>query len=158
MNSMNNAKYIIIFLLSLWCDILNIVVGILLYGEKPAPTTDTVAVALIVLHLIGILYLLVTMYMTRDIYKYHLGLNRLFMLVPDIILTVQVMSVVNLDPRASHPTRHMEAGFVAAQVFSWISPFVIIAIIYWSDVRFVRTDKTNKYTDIEVSKINIAEE
>ena len=69
MTSMNNAKNMIIFLLSLWCDILNIVVGILLYGEKPAPTTDTVAVALIILHLIGILYLLVTMYMTRDIYK-----------------------------------------------------------------------------------------
>ena len=52
----------------------------------------------------------------------------------------------------------MVRGFITAQVFSWISPFVIIAIIYWSDVRFVRTDKTNKYTDIEVSKINIAEE
>ena len=154
MTSMNNAKNMIIFLLSLWCDILNIIVGILIYGENPAPTTVPVSVALIVLHLIGILYLLVTMYMTRDIYKYHLGLNRLFMLVPDIILTVQAMSRLHIGS----VTRHMVRGFITAQVFSWISPFVIIAIIYWSDVRFVRTDKTNKYTDIEVSKINIAEE
>ena len=152
-----NVKIVLCYLVSLWCDVLNIVAGIFFYREPIAPTTNTVAVGLFAVHGVSLLYLMFSMFMERRIrFKYHLAVNRMFMLVPDIILMVQAMSVVNLSPGSA--SRHMERGFIAAQVFSWISPFVIIAIVYWSKVSFVRVEKSKNYAEAEESKLKIVEE
>ena len=61
--SMNtNVEIVFCNLLSLWCDVLNIVAGIFFYRETIAPTTDTVAVGLITVHGVSILYLLLSVY------------------------------------------------------------------------------------------------
>jgi len=146
-----NAKNVFCNLLSFWCDVLNIVAAILMYGERIGPSIRTVSVALILTHTVSIAYLMFSMYLGDRIgFKYHLGVNRMFMLVPDIILTVQAMSTVHFN----HREQHMVGGFLAAQVFSWISPFLIIGINCMSDVRFVRAKKTNK----NISEMKNAEE
>ena len=155
-----NAKYVFCNLVSFWCDILNIVAGILMYGEQVGPSMKTVSVALIFTHAVSIAYLMFSLYLGERMgFKYHLGLNRMFMLVPDIILMVHSMSVGSVKNHQNTKDRHLVGGFIAAQVFSWISPFLIIAINFWSDVRFVRANKINKNNEMKIveddkSKVN----